>query len=55
MRFMFTDKLSKMVTSILRKFIEMIGSDMIFEIEHLFEKTLSVTLNNINNRNEVYY
>ena len=55
MHFMFTDKLSKMVASILRKFVDMIGSDMIFEIEHLFEKTLSVTLNDINSRNDVYY
>ena len=73
MHIMFTDKLSKMVASTLRKFVNMISSDMIFEIEHLFwqntswssgeesnqyhgptgRKTLSVTLNDINSRNEV--
>ena len=71
MHIMFTDKLSKMVASTLRKFVNMISSDMIFETEHLFwqntswssgeesimdlltEKTLSVTLNDINSRNEV--
>ena len=72
---MSTDKLSKIAASALRKFFDMISSDMIFEIEHLFwqntswsfgeesnqchgqdllaEKALSVTLNDINSRNEV--
>ena len=36
MHIMFTDKLSKMVASTLRKLFDMISSDMIFEIEHLF-------------------
>ena len=36
MHIMLTDKFSKMVTSTLRKFVDMISSDMIFEIEHLF-------------------
>ena len=33
---MFTDKLSEMVASTLQKFVDMISSAMIFEIEHLF-------------------
>ena len=36
MHIMFTDKLSEMVASTLREFVDMISSDMIFEIENLF-------------------
>ena len=41
MHIMFTDKLSKMVASTLQKFIDMISSDMIFEIEYLFWQNTS--------------
>ena len=44
MHIMFTDKLSKMVAGKLRKVVNMIssvGSDMIFEIEHLFWQNTS--------------
>ena len=41
MHIMFTDKLSKMVASTLRKLFDMISSDMIFKIEHLFWQNTS--------------
>ena len=41
MHIMFTDKLSKMVASTLRKFVDMISSDMILENEHLFWQNTS--------------
>ena len=41
MHIMFTDKFSKMVASTLWKFVDMISSDMIFEIEHLFWQNTS--------------
>ena len=72
---MITDKLSKMVASTLRKFVDMIRSVVIWSLklndsfdkirvevlerkvinimDLLSEKTLSVTLNGINSRNEV--
>ena len=72
---MITDKLSKMVASTLRKFVDMIRSVVIWSLklndsfdkirvevlerkvinimDLLAEKTLSVTLNGINSRNEV--
>ena len=41
MHIVFTDKLSKMVASALRKIDDMISSDMIFEIEHFFWQNTS--------------
>ena len=41
MHIMITDKLSKMVASTLRKFADMISSDMVFEIEQQFWQNIS--------------
>ena len=41
MHAMFTEKLSKMVASKLRKLVDMISSDTIFEIEHHFWQNTS--------------
>ena len=41
MHIIFTDKLSKMVARTLQKFVDMISSGMIFEIEHLFWQNTS--------------
>ena len=41
MYIMLTDKLSKMVASTLRTFVNIISSDIIFETEHLFWQNTS--------------